>query len=70
LNLAFRTSEKAKRQVKIPRQGMFVEKAIMTPSFAVLGTTKLMIPKGRMRRTATGRRSQAFFYDVFWMCTQ
>jgi hypothetical protein len=56
--------------VKMPKQGMFVEKAIMTPSFAVLGTTKLMIPKGRMRRTATGRRSQAFFYDVFWMCTQ
>jgi hypothetical protein len=65
LNLLLKKSVKANKQVKLPSNGTLVEKAIITPTGAVFGITKLITPKGITSKTATGRRRRAFFQFVF-----
>ncbi len=70
LNLVFKKSVNAKRQVNIPRVGTFVEKAILTARGAVFGITKLITPNGMISKIATGRRRSAFCQFVFWILGQ
>jgi hypothetical protein len=67
LNLLFRTSVNANKHINIPKHGRLVEKAIITPSGADSGMTKLITPKGISSKIATGRRRRAFFQFVDWM---